>query len=134
VTGSGSASAGSGQPNLGLRCRQLGNDVIVIDVIGELDMATAPQLRAYLVEKTAPRPAHVVVDLRGVTFLAAYGLGLLVAAHQGGDDIHGELHLTGVRFSRAVKRALDLSGLSALFDVHDNQDALLPELTRVEEV
>ena len=108
--------------------------MIVIDVIGELDLATAPQLQAYLVEKTAPRPVHVVLDLRGVTFLAAYGLGLLVVARQGGDGIHGELHLTGVTSSRAVKRALDLSGLSALFDMHDNEDALLPELTRVEEV
>jgi anti-sigma B factor antagonist len=90
--------------------------------------ATAVQLQAYLVEKTAARPGHVVLALRGVTFLASCGLGVLVAAHKGGCDIHGKLHLTGVMSNRVVKRVLDVTGLTAVFDIHENEDKLLSEL------
>ena len=134
MTSSSRASAGLGQSNLGLTSRQLGDDVIVIDVTGELDMATAVGLHAYLVEKTAARPAHVVLALRGVTFFASSGLNLLVAAHKGEGGIHGELHLTGVTANRVVKRVLDVTGLTAVFDIHDNEDELLSELTAREGV
>jgi anti-sigma B factor antagonist len=128
VTSSGPASAGLGQSNLGLSSRQLGSAVLVIDITGELDIATAVQLQAYLVEKTAARPGHVVLGLRGVTFLASCGLGVLVAAHRGGGDIHGKLHLTGAMSNRVVKRVLDVTGLTAVFDIHENEDKLLSEL------
>ena len=60
MTGSSPASAGLGWSNLGLSSRQLGSDVIVVDITGEHDMATPVHLQAYLVEKTAAGPAHVV--------------------------------------------------------------------------
>ena len=69
---------------------------MIVSVSGELDMATVPQLRAYLRDKTASRPAHLVLDLSGVTFLAAHGVDLFMTARDGHKGIHGELHLTGV--------------------------------------
>jgi len=129
VSGPGAPTSDCGTPHLELSCRQLGDDVFVIAVAGELDMATAPQLRAYLMDKTAPRPSHVVLNLAGVTFLASHGLGVLIDARDGHADIHGELHLTGVTPKRQVARTLDLTGLTPLFDIHDDEAELLRQLT-----
>ncbi|WP_127357335.1 STAS domain-containing protein [Actinacidiphila soli] len=54
----------------------------VADVAGELDMAAAPQLRDCLNQLfTSPgEPTQVIVDLSGVTFCDASGLGVLVGA------------------------------------------------------
>jgi anti-sigma B factor antagonist len=117
-----------GGSELVLSCRQVGNSVVRIGVAGELDMATAPQLRAYLVDKTASRPAYVVLDLSGVTFLASHGIALLLEARDGREGIHGELHLTGVAANQSVTRVFDVAGLTPCFDIHDDEEELLRRL------
>jgi anti-sigma B factor antagonist len=111
-----------------LTYRQVGDDVIVIALVGELDMVTTPQARAYLQEKTAARPQHLVLDLSGVAFMGVGGLRLLIDALQGRDGIQGELHLTGVASNWPVERVLDLTGSAPLFDVYDDQDELVRKL------
>ncbi len=123
-----SPPVGSGGPSLDLRCRQIGDNVIVVSVAGELDLATAPQLRAYLVDNTASRPAHLVLDLSGVTFLASNGIRLLIEARDGSDEIRGELHLTGVGTNPRVRRVLQVTGLLAAFDIHADAADLLRRL------
>ena len=102
---------------------------MVVSVAGELNIATVPQLRAYLRDTTASRPAHLVLDLSGVTFLASSGVGLLIAARDGQGGIHGELHLTGVTANRAVHHVLEVVGVLARFAIHDDEDDLLRRLT-----
>jgi anti-sigma B factor antagonist len=91
-------------------------------------MATVSQLCAYLRDKTASHPAHLVLDLGGVAFLASSGVGLLMAARDGQEGIHGELHLTGVAANRAVHHVLEVTGVLARFDIHDDEDDLLRRL------
>jgi anti-anti-sigma factor len=107
---------------------EVGDDVVVVALVGELDMVTTPRARSYLQEKTAGLPRHLVLDLSGVAFMSAGGLRLLVDALRSRDGIHGELHLTGVIANRPVERVLDLTGLAPLFDIHDDQDELFGEL------
>jgi anti-sigma B factor antagonist len=128
VTGSGLRHSDFDRSGLRLVCRQVGEHTVVVSVAGELDMATVPQLRAYLQDKTASHPAHLVLDLSGVAFLASSGVGLLMAAHAGQDGIRGELHLTGVAANRAVHHVLEVAGVSARFDIHDDEDDLLRRL------
>ena len=102
--------------------------MVVVSVAGELDVATVPQLGAYLRDKTASHPAQLVLDLSGVTFLASSGVGLLMAARDGQEGIHGELHLTGVTGNRAVHRVLEVVGVLTRFAVHDDEHDLLRRL------
>ncbi len=125
-----SPPVGSGEPNLDLRCQQIGDNVIVVSAAGELDLATAPQLHAYLVDNTVSRPTHLVLDLSGVTFLASHGINLLIQARRGRDGIHGELHLTGVTTDPRVRRVLEVTGVLEMFDIHDDADELLRRLMR----
>jgi anti-sigma B factor antagonist len=55
--------------------------VVVVGLIGDLDLATAPEARQQLlrVVHQASDPPRVVVDLIGVDFLDAVGIGVLLA-------------------------------------------------------
>lgn len=58
-------------------------DRTVVAVLGELDVLSVPDLRLALhaaIDRAAPRA--VVVDLAGLHFLDATGLGALVGAHR----------------------------------------------------
>lgn len=54
------------------------DDTIVVEVAGEIDLATAPLLEDTLT--ATPANMNVVVDLTYVTFLDARGIAALVAA------------------------------------------------------
>jgi anti-sigma B factor antagonist len=53
-------------------------DWAVLAVRGEIDVATAPQLREELLELVSAGRKQIVVDLSGVDFLDSTGLGVLV--------------------------------------------------------
>ena len=55
----------------------------IVRVTGELDIATAEKAYSYISEVIDGRPARVTVDLSGLTFCDASGLGVLarVARH-----------------------------------------------------
>ncbi|MFC4055781.1 STAS domain-containing protein [Actinomadura syzygii] len=62
--------------------RVLLNRVTLIAVAGEVDLATAPQLRAYCERHAPPESArHVVFDLSEVTFMDSSGFQILLDAH-----------------------------------------------------
>jgi anti-anti-sigma factor len=50
---------------------------IALRVYGELDLATAPVLRARILEVVRQHPARMEIDLRGVTFLDVVTVGVL---------------------------------------------------------
>jgi anti-anti-sigma factor len=77
---------------------------------------------------TRPGPAHLVLDLAGVRFLAAAGVGLILSAMRNDEGIRGRLHLLGVRDNRMVTRVLDLTGTLPLLDLPDSLDELLHHL------
>ena len=102
--------------------------VCLVQLAGELDVATVPALAGLLREHTRPGPTHLVVDLAGVRFLASAGVGLILSAMRNDEGIHGRLHLLGVHGNRRVTRVLDLTGLLPLLDIHDSLDELLHHL------
>jgi anti-anti-sigma factor len=102
--------------------------VCVVAPEGEIDVATAPVLAEHLRAQTTDGPAHLVLDLAAVRFLAAAGVALIMSAQRGDGDVHGELHLVGVHGNRSVERVLRLTGVLPVLSVHDDVDALLQSL------
>lgn len=91
-------------------------DRAVLEVGGEVDLATVEQFRTALLD--AQRSEQVVVDLSGVTFMDSAGVNALVGAyHRKVRD--GELRLVGMQSN--VQRVFEISGLLALFQ-DDQQD------------
>ena len=88
----------------------------VVTLSGELDAATAPEVREALAELIATAPGTVVVlDLHELEFIDSTGLGLLVGAQKQARDGGRALVIGAPR--RPVYRALEVAGLVALFDI-----------------
>ncbi len=99
--------------------------ICVVELAGELDVATAPALAEYLRSQTAAAPTYLLLDLTAVTFLAAAGVTLIVNALRSDQGIHGQLHLIGTTDNRSVERVLHLTGVHAILpDHHDVEHAL----------
>jgi anti-sigma B factor antagonist len=88
---------------------------LVVTVAGEIDLATAPQLAACLVD-AADR--DVAADLSAVTFLDSSGLSALVAGSRAVAAGGHILRTFGER--ETVLRVLEISGLDVVF--HETND------------
>jgi anti-sigma B factor antagonist len=87
-------------------------EAVVVSVRGELDPATAPELRTCL-GQWAGSGRPLVVDLDGVRFLGAAGLSVLVEARNETERRGADLRL--VCNGRPARRPLDVTGLSQTF-------------------
>jgi anti-sigma B factor antagonist len=93
----------------------------VVALTGDVDVATAPQLRACLlrVEQTAPR---MIIDLDGVAFIDSSGLGVLagVLKRVRSADAGGDVLL--VCTDRKIRASFEITGLTRVFDFYDTVD------------
>ncbi|WP_410630874.1 STAS domain-containing protein [Amycolatopsis sp. cmx-4-83] len=80
VTGDALGDAAGSAGSVALEDRD-GTAVLRVD--GALDLALAPKLRQLVERAARSRPASLVIDLTGVTFLASAGMAELVRAHRG---------------------------------------------------
>ena len=64
---------------------------VVLD--GEIDIATAPAIRRFLMAAISGGDVHLAVDVSGVTFTGAAGIGVLVAAANRAREVGGSLSL-----------------------------------------
>jgi anti-sigma B factor antagonist len=67
-----------------------------ISVTGELDIAARPLLLARSRAVLSGGPGHLVIDVSGLTFVDAAGLGALVAVQRRADRQATVVQLTGV--------------------------------------
>jgi anti-anti-sigma factor len=98
---------------LQLSCRTDADGYQVVSVTGELDIATAEQAYAYISEIIDGRPAPVSVDLSGLTFCDASGLGVLARIARHARQAGRQLRLTSVRPS--VMKIMRITGLDRAF-------------------
>ena len=83
---------------------------VVVEVTGEIDVATAPALRDRLLALLNRGAPDLVVDLRGVTFLDSTGVGSLLRVYHRQSLLGGALHF--VADQSAVLRVFDLMQLT----------------------
>jgi anti-sigma B factor antagonist len=97
---------------------------VVIEVGGEVDMLTSPQLRAAVLAQLETEGAQLVVlVLDAVTFLGTSGLAVLIEVREAAHTAGVALRL--VCTARRVLRPLTIAGLVPLFDVRENLDQAL---------
>ena len=98
-----------------------GRGCTVLEVHGELDMATSPQLREGLQRLVDAGDRQVVVDLAGVSFMDSSGLGALVVMFKALRAVGGRLCLAAVQ--PAVRRVLTITSVDRVIDVYDSVPA-----------
>jgi anti-sigma B factor antagonist len=92
--------------------------VPVLSVRGEIDVATAPELREHLDTLLAGGTTTVVVDLSAVTFMDSIALGVLVGAVNRCRQAGGDLPL--VLSEPRIMKVFDITGLSEVFAISDS--------------
>ena len=98
---------------LELSCRTGADGNQVVSVTGELDIATADQAYAYISEVIDSWPTPVSVDLSGLTFCDASGLGVLAKIARDARQAGRQLKLTSVR--PPLLKIMRLTGLDSVF-------------------
>ena len=86
----------------------------VINVRGQLDPLTAPEVQHRLALLLGRGPQTLVIDLSRVTFMDSTGLDLLLDTKKALESERGFLVLLNP--SEAVLKVLELTGMSAVFE------------------
>jgi anti-sigma B factor antagonist len=97
-------------------------DMVVLAVSGEVDMLTAPQVKAAVVSVLAGSPPVMVIDLLAVSFLGSAGLAVLVEAAQTAGE---RTRLRVVAAGSATLRPLQATGLDQSLTVYSTRDDAL---------
>jgi anti-anti-sigma factor len=93
------------------------DDGSVVAVEGELDLATAPQLRDRLVALSEEGQPQIILDLTRLGFIDSTGLSVLVMAHNRARVDGGSILIRNP--SPSVLRILEITGLVSVFAIED---------------
>ena len=96
------------------------NDLAVVAVAGELDMATAPQLQDEITDQLDRGQTRLVFDLTDVSFCDSTGLSVFVRAKNSCDEAGGIVRLAAPQ--RGVLRILQVSGLVEVLQTYATVD------------
>lgn len=92
----------------------------VLEVGGEVDVATAPRLREQLIKLVNDQRYRIVVDLLGVDFIDSTGLGVLIGALKRVRTHDGDLVL--VCADARIVKVFEITGLDRVFEIHGSVD------------
>jgi anti-sigma B factor antagonist len=97
------------------------NGYTVLEISGEIDVYTAPELRDELQRLLGEGVTHIVVDLTRVEFLDSTGLGVLAGVHRRLRGSDGSLRLV-LNHERLLK-IFRITGLDSVFEIYETVDA-----------
>src|SRR5438445_10070987 len=112
--------------NFDIKTEQLGEDVYVISLAGEVDLYTAPEFKQQLLEVITQGAQHVVVDFTNTTFIDSTTLGVLVGGIKRLRTNDGELSL--VCSDRNITKIFEITGLDRVFTIYPTRDEALSKV------
>ncbi|MBV9857026.1 MAG: STAS domain-containing protein [Streptosporangiaceae bacterium] len=98
---------------LELSCRQVPDGQAVITMRGELDIATAGEAYSYIRDVLDRRRGPITLDVTGLTFCDASGLGVLARLAAQARRAGRRLSLTGAR--PPLVRIMRITGMDSAF-------------------
>jgi anti-sigma B factor antagonist len=97
-----------------------------VALLGERDIAAAGELDRTLEEVERDGPAHLVLDLRGLSFLDSTGLRSLIAADARGRE-QGR-RVTIIKGPAVVQRVFEITGLEGRLEIVADEASIASEL------
>lgn len=95
------------------------NGVSVCNVIGEIDINTAPQIKKTLDKLIGAKKQNIVINLKDVSYVDSSGLATLVEVLKGMRAYGGKLKLTNL--STKIKNLFEITKLEKLFDIEPEE-------------
>jgi anti-sigma B factor antagonist len=100
------------------------DSVTIVDVSGDIDLASSPELRkALLREVRDNREPRVVINLSAVRYIDSSGVASLVEGLKASRDIGSRFILVGL--SGPAREVLQLSRLVKVFEIYDTEGEAL---------
>ena len=91
-------------------------DAAVIEIRGEVDLYTSPQVREAIVGVTRRRTPLVIVDLTGVDYMDSSGVATLVEGLQFCRGYGGAFRLAGL--GETVRQVFRFAKLDTVFEIY----------------
>ena len=113
-------------PEFSLTSESIDDQRQVVAVAGEIDLFTAPELKAALGETLESGRARIVVDLSDTTFLDSTALGVLIGAVKRLRSRDGAL--TIVNTDSNIAKTFEITGLDQIFTIRPTRDEAIEAL------
>jgi anti-sigma B factor antagonist len=107
-------------PEFNLNTESIDDTRQVVAVAGEIDLFTAPELKAALGESLEAGRTRIVVDLSETTFLDSTALGVLIGAVKRLRSRDGVL--TIVNTDANIAKTFEITGLDQIFTIRGTRD------------
>ncbi len=112
--------------NLSMTSRALSETTCILEIEGEVDVYTSPQLKQDLVALAEQGTKHIVIDLSKVEYLDSTGLGVLIGGLKRLREAGGNMALVGP--GMRIQRIFEITGLNKIFDIYATEaEALAKE-------
>ena len=97
------------------------DNATIVDVSGDIDLASSPELRkALLREFRELKVPRVVLNLGAVRYMDSSGVASLVEGLKASRDVGSRFILFGL--NRTIREVLQLSKLVKIFEIYDNEE------------
>ncbi|AYL40504.1 anti-anti-sigma factor (plasmid) [Streptomyces fungicidicus] len=107
-------------------------DVALLTVEGHLDVDTATEFQHHLANQLHHGRRHFLLDLSAVPFMDSSGMNIILRVYQEARDLPGSVHI--ISPTPAVRRILDLTGVSITVPVSESAEEALERVDRSPEV
>jgi anti-sigma B factor antagonist len=100
--------------------------VVAVAVSGEIDLFTAPELKAAIADAVDGGSTRIVVDLTQTTFLDSTALGVLIGAVKRLRSTDGALSI--VNTDATIAKTFEITGLDQIFTIRPTRDEAVEAL------
>lgn len=90
------------------------NDVCIIELEGDIDANSAPEVSSYVLSNTELED-KILIDLTNVFYMSSAGLRMLLKLHRTADNNEKKLVLIGL--SEEIKDTMEVTGFFQFFSV-----------------
>ncbi len=102
------------------------NGINIVDIEGNVDSNTAPQLKQALDDIVDKGGNRLVLNMQTTDYISSAGLRVLLQAAKTLREHNGSIHLCNLNDS--VKEVFDISGFSTIFKIYDSLAYALEDL------
>jgi anti-sigma B factor antagonist len=92
----------------------------ILEIEGEVDVYTSPQLKQDIVKLAEGGVKHVIINLSKVEYLDSTGLGVLIGGLKRLRESDGNLVLVGP--GMRILRIFEITGLDKIFDIFSTEE------------
>ena len=113
--------------NFKISTRPLDSSTPLIELEGEVDVYTAPQLKQQMLSLLESGNNEMVIDLTKVEYLDSTALGVLIGGLKRVRERDGNLPL--ICPSPRIRRVFEITGLDKIFDIYGSEGEARTELS-----